>query len=88
MPVWRDVCHDTFSNLGRFQFLKPSVSRKVVIEAGQMATLILHPQFPETPQSRVSDVTPLQPARDHDAKEHSTIAFQIASAQRTKFVIF
>lgn len=77
-----------FQTLDAFSFLKPSVARKVVIEAGQMATLILHPQFPET-QSRV---TP--PAGDHDAKEHSTIsaiaiisAFQIASAQCTKFVI-
>ena len=77
-----------FQALDAFSFLKPSVARKVVIEAGQMATLILHPQFPET-QSRVSHLTP--PAGDHDAKEHSTIAiisaFQIASAQCTKFVI-
>ena len=64
-----------FQTLDAFSFLKPSVARKVVIEAGQMATLILHPQFPET-QSRV---TP--PAGDHDAKEHSTIsAIAIISA--------
>ncbi len=59
-----------------------------MIEAGRMATLILHPHFPEIPQSRVSDLTPPQPAGDHDAKEHSTIfALQIPSAQCTKFVI-